>query len=252
MADEHAIATMGHEVSQPDGGRVYDEIIEYGREHGTSVSCEKSKELAHNSLFGRGYLRGSSRALSSSWSSNEFMKPEAAPWSLHVSSSDLARLINGCVPEDMSNKFFIYADGPDVDGNIVVHFHNSWIGNELVRLHLVTQGDARDTIEGWSADITRISWEIDKEKALVRTPNFAMAKFIALEACRWVLGIDLVDDIEEPPEWPGVSYLETPIKPVTSQGPTTLYQGGAIRRTYMQEIQGILAEGSKDLEVNFE
>ncbi len=41
------------------------------REHGTSGSCEKSKELAHNSLFERGYLRGSSRALSSSWSSNE-------------------------------------------------------------------------------------------------------------------------------------------------------------------------------------
>jgi hypothetical protein len=51
------------------------------------------------------------------------------------SATEVAGLRHGLIPEEMEDKWFIYCDDD------VLHFHRSWTGFEIFRVHLAPSGD---------------------------------------------------------------------------------------------------------------
>ncbi|KAI9866166.1 MAG: hypothetical protein M1813_001727 [Trichoglossum hirsutum] len=179
-----------------------------------NITLAHSKALAHWSLFGRESLPSLTRVKAGSWKSQLFKKPMHSVWHLPVPPFQLGKLLNGFYPLEMEDKWYIYADGPDSSGRAMLHMHRSWTGQKNIELEIQTTGDEEEEAEAWSAKIVAVSWETDEE--LVKCPSEEMAKYEALEACNWCLGVKLVDEIAEPSDW---EHLPT-FLPRSGQTPT--------------------------------
>lgn len=108
------------------------------------------------------------RATAESWEWKPIQKPASAPWHVTLSPPDLDKIMHGFVPQQMEDKWFCFADGPDADGNVLFRLCRSWTGAEIYTLHL------RGT------EVTRITWE-DRE-------GEAEAKQMATQLCRGLMG----------------------------------------------------------------
>jgi hypothetical protein len=150
-------------------------------------------------------------------------------WSVPIAADKLVRLLNGFYPNAMEDKWFIYADGPDVDGDIALHMHRSWTGDEKIKLDIRTVGDSKEESEAWKAEITAVTWETDETKT--KWPSEEMAKFQALEGCNWVLGVKLAEEIKEPPEWQDLPR----VLPRSNQT-TTTYRGMTVSKETLSQI----------------
>lgn len=68
--------------------------------------------------------------------------------------------------------------------------------------------------------------------------NEEMAKYIVLEACHWLLGVKLVENIEIPAAWkdlpPGQTVKMEPIDP--PGGSKTVYKSSTIDEETMQDL----------------
>jgi hypothetical protein len=120
----------------------------------------------------------------------------------------------------MKDKWFIYADGPDVEGHVLLHFHRSWTGKKHVELAITTAGAAGC----WESRNTTITWEASEER--IKDLTEAMAKFEALEAMYWVLGVRLTDAIVEPKEWNDLPLDPPPTQQVTAYRPAWVSEEG--------------------------
>ncbi|KAF1846166.1 uncharacterized protein K460DRAFT_120927 [Cucurbitaria berberidis CBS 394.84] len=56
------------------------------------------------------------------------------PWDVFLPPSQVYSLYQGFVPKDMSDKWFIYSEGPDQAGKLKVHFHRTWTGMKIAEL----------------------------------------------------------------------------------------------------------------------
>ena len=83
----------------------------------------------------------------------------------------------------MSDKWFIYSEGPDRAGKLKVHFHRSWTGTKIAELFVVmdTKGEGAGKIVGikWNGSEAMNCLSEEEAKYMIRT------------ACRWQLGVDL-------------------------------------------------------------
>lgn len=114
-------------------------------------------------------------------------------------------MLNGFRPTAQEDKWFIYADGPDADGHAVLHMHWSWAGDATVDL-AIELSRHEDLEEEIMAEIKGITWDT------VGETTEAYAKYVALEGCIWVLGIKLMDKIDEPVEWESLPLKRPGIK----------------------------------------
>ncbi len=196
---------------------------------GENITLPQAKALAHWSLFGQMGRPSPTRVTASALEKLQpFKKPQTAAWSLSIPPYQLGKLLNGFRPEAQEDKWFIYADGPDVDGHAMLHFHRSWTGYKNTEIEIKTTGDDEDETKAWNAEITAITWETDEER--VRNANEEMAKYEVLEACNWVLGVKLVEEIKEPSQWENLPTF------LPNSGPTTSYRGTTMTKETIEEM----------------
>jgi hypothetical protein len=158
-----------------------------------SLNPEEKAALQHWSVYGqRGEQQpGARRATAIDWQTKPFSKPVTSTWNATVPSTAITKLLNGFLPEEMEDKWFVYAEGPDEldeGGTARVHMYRSWTGFKTVELKMrlsvdLVEKDAAD------AQITEIIWESDDDR--LRHPTEEGSKRMAVEVCRWVMGVNI-------------------------------------------------------------
>ena len=73
----------------------------------------------------------------------------SAPWSFHLSSHDVSKMLKGFTPGEMEQRWMCKtdADGPSSQGDIVVHFCRSWTGDEYFRIRAKCDENGADVID---------------------------------------------------------------------------------------------------------
>ncbi|KAI0141894.1 hypothetical protein GGR57DRAFT_508851 [Xylariaceae sp. FL1272] len=115
--------------------------------------------------------------------------PKTAPWDAIVPAAQLTKLLTGFRPSQMEDKWFVYAEGPDKSGEVVVRMHRSWTGYENIRLRVRVEVDGEGNVKDEEASVWEIVWETDKER--YRGVDEDEAKRTAEGVCAWVLGVEL-------------------------------------------------------------
>jgi hypothetical protein len=93
----------------------------------------------------------------------------------------------GHQPVEISDKWFIYSEGPDAMGKLKVHFHRSYTGTKMAELFVVmdVKGEGAGKIVG-------IKWNGGDDMGSGRM-NGDEATFLVRNTIRDVLGFDLED-----------------------------------------------------------
>ncbi|KAF9736486.1 hypothetical protein PMIN04_009365 [Paraphaeosphaeria minitans] len=123
-----------------------------------------TSNIMHWSIYGRSGTPSTTRATASSWEHEPFFKPVTQPWSHVIPYTELSKLLDGFVPDQMEDKWFVYADGPDAQGNATVRFFRSWTGHAMVSAKLVIGLDGDGRVKEEDARFTQLTWETDKER----------------------------------------------------------------------------------------
>ena len=99
----------------------------------------------------------------------------------------MTKLLLGFKPMQMEEKWFVYTDSPDAEGNAVVHMFRSWTGFPIaeVKLKLVMGDNGQQ--QDFGVKFTELVWESDDER--IRSQTEERAKEMVLSVCTWVLGI---------------------------------------------------------------
>jgi hypothetical protein len=105
------------------------------------------------------------------------------------STSQIPKLINGFIPQETEDKWFVYAYGPGAQGNVVLHMHRSWTGHKMVEAKQVIEINEDGEIENKDAQFMHILWESDEEKCRGQTKQGA--KDMAKQVCHWCMDIQL-------------------------------------------------------------
>lgn len=104
-------------------------------------------------------------------------------WNVFLTPEQVYRLVMGFAPQEMEDKWFIYAEGPDMSGKLKLHFHRSWTGMKIAELFVVIdiKGEGAGKIVGIKWNGTDQTNGMDEEEA----------KYMVSTTCSWVLGVDL-------------------------------------------------------------
>jgi len=89
----------------------------------------------------------------------------------------------GYLPYEMSDKWFIYSEGPDVMGKLKVHFHRSWTGTKIAELFVVM-----DVKGGGAGKIVGVKWVGGDGRM-----NGIEAKYLVQTTVSSVMGFELED-----------------------------------------------------------
>ena len=222
-----------HGDKQPEKPVVYDPV-EYS--DGESFGYPKThRDLAHWSLFGRRGFLQSQKSIKFSWKQCEpFNTPCNIAWELQIPPESLCKMFHGFTPKEMEDKWFIYTDGPDAAGAATVNFHRSWTGQKVASLAVRVFWGKDSAAELWHGRIVGLTLEGESTSVPEEDTAEEMAKFEVLEACDWVLGVRLVDDIKEPKSWEALSK-----RPVVSRQlstPRTAYKGTTVTKETMEDF----------------
>ncbi|RMZ73588.1 atp-dependent dna helicase [Pyrenophora seminiperda CCB06] len=110
----------------------------------------------------------------------------SAPWSFHISSHDVSKMIQGFTPQEMGQRWMCKTDGPNSHGDIEVHFCRSWTGDECFRMR--AKGDEN------GAEVIEIKWHKGNEDAPTDEDE---AKRTVVNFTRGLLGCQLGEAPEE-------------------------------------------------------
>ncbi|KAF2848514.1 hypothetical protein T440DRAFT_470127 [Plenodomus tracheiphilus IPT5] len=109
--------------------------------------------------------------------------PLIRPWNVFLPPSQVFSLYLGYLPQEMSDKWFIYSEGPDSAGKLKVHFHRSWTGMKIAELFVVmdVKGEGAGKLVGikWNGGVEANRMSEEEAKYMMRT------------TCEWVLGVEL-------------------------------------------------------------
>lgn len=128
------------------------------------LNASDTTGILHWSVYGRCGAPSTTRATASSWDHQPFSKPVTQPWDHLIPYSELTKLLQGFVPEEMEDKWFVYADGPDAQGNAVIRFYRSWTGYHMVEAKLAMEVDEKGQVKEEDARFTELTWETDRER----------------------------------------------------------------------------------------
>ncbi|KAJ4339658.1 hypothetical protein N0V87_003099 [Didymella glomerata] len=105
------------------------------------------------------------------------------PWDLFLPPSQVHALYTGFFPENMSDEWFVFSEGPDVNGKLKVHFHRAWTGLKVAELFVVMdlKGEGAGKIVG-------VKWNASEQ---TRRLNEEAVKKTLRGACRDALEIEL-------------------------------------------------------------
>jgi hypothetical protein len=108
-------------------------------------------------------------------------------WDVYLPPTQVHALYLGYLPYEMSDKWYIYSEGPDAMGKLKVHFHRSWTGTKIAELFVVM-----DVKGGGAGKIVGIKWNGGEDVGSGRM-NANEAKYLVRTTAQWVLGVDLED-----------------------------------------------------------
>jgi hypothetical protein len=119
-----------------------------------------------------------------------FQKPVTSIWDQVIPRNDLPKLLNGFVPTAMEDKWFVYAEGPDAQGNALLHMHRSWTGYKMAEVKLAIELDKDGKFAERDAHFTEVTWETDDDRYRGGQTEGG-AKSMVVEVCNWCLGAKL-------------------------------------------------------------
>lgn len=185
-------------------------------------NLQQRAALEHWSTYGQRGKTPDHRVFPWEWRNEPFKSPVTSLWSAKIRPDQLPILLLGFLPrlaqshtplpglvvigEDIhshiflslserkdvaasEDKWFVYADGPDHNGEVRLHMHNSWTGIKAIELVIDAGFDGYGKT-GDGARITSIIWESDPDKKL-RDADVDTYKKVAREVCNWVLNVRL-------------------------------------------------------------
>lgn len=121
------------------------------------------RDILHYHFFGRHGVPVSTKATLFSWEKHlPYVKPVKVEWDVQLSEHTLLRLLYGYEPLEMPDKWFIYADGPNRRGTIVVNFIRSWTGTKTAEIMIQTSTDEHGL---WTGKIVDLTFEGDEAEA---------------------------------------------------------------------------------------
>jgi hypothetical protein len=124
------------------------------------------RDIIHYHYFGRHGVPVSTRATLSSWKRRmPFVKPITIEWKVQLSEHHLLRLLYGYEPLEMPDKWFIYADGPNRAGNIIINFIRSWTGKRAAEILIRTANEIEKEHGLWTGEVIELTFEGDDEEA---------------------------------------------------------------------------------------
>ncbi|KAJ4368505.1 hypothetical protein N0V86_009410 [Didymella sp. IMI 355093] len=95
------------------------------------------------------------------------------PWDLFLPPAHVHALYTGCIPETTWDEWFVFSEGPDVNGKLKVHFHAAWTGLKVAELFVVMdlKGEGAGKIVGvrWNASEQTSRMGEDEAKRMVRS-----------------------------------------------------------------------------------
>jgi hypothetical protein len=108
-------------------------------------------------------------------------------WDVYLPPKQVHALYLGHLPYDMSEKWYIYSEGPDVMGKLKVHFHRSYTGTKMAELFLIM-----DVKGAGAGKIVGIKWNGGDDMGSGRMSGDE-ARYLVRTTVRSVLGFDLED-----------------------------------------------------------
>jgi hypothetical protein len=141
--------------------------------------------LQHWSTFGQKGAPPAQRVISSNWKTNPFEQPVTGTWDQSIPREELPKILVGFLPGPMDDKWFVYADGPDAQGNGTLHMHRSWTGDKIIQANFAITLDGDGKFAERDAHFTSITWE--SSGGLTE----AEAKDMAKEVCNWCMDVKL-------------------------------------------------------------
>ncbi|PHH83231.1 hypothetical protein CDD82_2842 [Ophiocordyceps australis] len=128
------------------------------------------------------------RAQASHWEHTHIQLPLTAPWDAEIPPSNVPRLLNGFIPRDMDDKWFIYAEDVDAQGDVLVRFCRSWTGIERLVLKVRVELDDKGGVnEDAGAKVTQMTWDGGEWN-----PGEDAVKEMAIQACEYILECELI------------------------------------------------------------
>ena len=146
-----------------------------------SLTPSERAALSNWSLYGQKSDPPNRRVQASEFNAKPFVTPIISSWNQPVPGAEVPKLLNGFDAPEMEDKWIVYADGPDEQGQATVHMLRSWTGFKMMELKLQVPEDEGD------AHIVEIIWESSQER--YRDQNEEGAKAVAMEVCRWCLNV---------------------------------------------------------------
>jgi hypothetical protein len=92
-------------------------------------------------------------------------------------------------PRVNEDKWFVYADGPDFQGHVRLHMHQSWSGDKMAEVIIEGGPMSWNEYKDGSTFVDCIVWESDPEQ--IKESSEEQAKEMAREICSWVLNVQL-------------------------------------------------------------
>lgn len=107
---------------------------------------------------------------------------QTVSWNVFLAPEQVYSLVMGSLPKEMEDKWFIYAEGPDVSGKLKVHFHRSWTGMKIAELFILIdlKGEGAGKVVG-------IKWNGSDQTNGMEQEE---VKYMISMACSFVLGVD--------------------------------------------------------------
>ena len=129
------------------------------------------------------------RTTATDWNTKPFQQPVTASWDQPIPYPELSNLLLGVLPRDMDDRWFIYVDGADAQGNGVLHMYRSWTGFKNFEAKFVMMMDGNGEVRREDGRFTEITWESDRSRLNGVTEEDA--KEMVKGVCNSIMDINL-------------------------------------------------------------
>ncbi|MCJ1434120.1 hypothetical protein MMC27_003486 [Xylographa pallens] len=158
-----------------------------------NLTPQHASDLTHWSAYGQPGRAPAKRVTAADWKTSPFHDPITSAWTVRLEPSQLAKLLDGFLPREMEDKWFVFADGPDPEGHVYMHFYRSWTGIKVAEVDIEIGDSSGGDGLHCAAHMTSVTWEASQEVTCGRQDERS-AKRTVREVCRWVMGVELPDE----------------------------------------------------------
>jgi hypothetical protein len=154
-----------------------------------TLNADETAALQHWSAYGQKGSSPEGRVTANDWQTKSFEQAKTALWDQSIPYSELPKVLLGFQPKEMEDKWFVYTDGPDAQGNGAMHMHRSWTGHKIVEAKFLVKMTDDGKVKEEDVHFTDITWE--SSGSITNEMNEERAKQTAKQVCNWCMDIKL-------------------------------------------------------------